>query len=73
MANDGSPESLDAARVAGRPPARHGSTLVTLHVGEAHDRSVAEAVVAIIESSGREPVMRVEHGSPHRRIVEVAN
>lgn len=72
-ANDGSPESLDAARVAGRLAARHGSTLVTLHVGETHDRSVAEEAVAIIESSGREPVMKVEQGSPHRRIVEVAN
>ena len=54
-ANDGSPESLDAARLAGRLAARHGSTIVTLHVGEAHGRSVAEEAVAIIESSGREP------------------
>ena len=72
-ANDGSPEWLDAAPVAGRLAARQGSTAVTLHVGEAHGRSVAEEAVAIIESSGREPVMRVDHGPPHRRIVEVAN
>ena len=72
-ANDGSPESLDAARVAGRLATRHGSTVVTLHVGETRDRSVAEQAVALIESSGREPVMKIEHGSPHRRIVEVAN
>ena len=72
-ANDGSPESLDAARVAGRLAARYDSTVVTLHVGETDDRSVAEDAVAIIESCGREPVIRVEQGSPYRRIVEVAN
>ena len=27
----------------------------------------------IIEGCGREPVMRVEQGSPHRRLVEFAN
>lgn len=72
-ANDGSVESLEAARVAGRLAARHGSTVVTLHVGETHGPGVAEEAVALIESSGREPVMKVEAGSPHRRIVEVAN
>jgi nucleotide-binding universal stress UspA family protein len=72
-ANDGSPESLAAARVAGELVARHGSTVVTLHVGEPPDRSIAEEAVAIIESCGREPVMKVEQGSPHRKIVEVAN
>ncbi len=72
-ANDGSPESLDAARVAGRLAARYDSTVVTLHVGETDDRSVAEDAVAMIESCGREPVIRVEQGSPYRRIVEVAN
>lgn len=72
-ANDGSPESLDAAYVAGRLAARYGSTAVTLHVGETRDRSVAEEAVALMESSGLEPVMKVEQGSPYRRIVEVAN
>ena len=72
-ANDGSPESLDAAYVAGRLAARHGSTVVTLHVGETRDRAVAEEAVALLETSGLEPVMRIEQGSPHRRIVEVAN
>lgn len=71
-ANDGSPESLDAAYVAGRLAARHGSTVVTLHVGDTHGSGVAEGAVALIESSGLEPVMRIEHGTPHRRIVEVA-
>jgi nucleotide-binding universal stress UspA family protein len=72
-ANDGSPEALVAARVAGGLAARYDSTIVTLHVGEGHGRAVAEEAVAIIESCGREPVIRVEQGSPHRRIVEVAH
>lgn len=72
-ANDGSPESLDAAYVAGRLAARHGSTVVTLHVGETRGRAVAEEAVALMETSGLEPVMRIEQGAPHRRIVEVAN
>ena len=72
-ANDGSPESLDAAYVAGRLAARHGSTVVTLHVGETRDRAVAEEAVALLETSGLAPVMRIEQGSPHRRIVELAN
>jgi nucleotide-binding universal stress UspA family protein len=73
-ANDGSPESLDAARVAGRIAARHGSTLVTVHVAESGSDGggVAEGSVRLIEATGQEPVLRVEHGSPHRRIVEVA-
>lgn len=72
-ANDGSPESLDAAYLAGRLAARYGSTAVTLHVGETRDRGVAEDAVALMESSGLEPVMKIEQGSPYRRIVEVAN
>jgi nucleotide-binding universal stress UspA family protein len=72
-ANDGSPESLDAARVAGVLAARYDAAVATLYVGEAPDRGVAEDAVAIIESCGTEPMIRVEEGSPHRRIVEVAN
>jgi nucleotide-binding universal stress UspA family protein len=72
-ANDGSPEALDAGRVAGRLAARHESTIVTLHVGESEDPSVAEEAASVIESSGRKPVVQVEQGSPHRRIVEVGN
>lgn len=72
-ANDGSPESLEAAHVAGSLAARYGSTAVTLHVGETQGRGVAEEAVALMEVSGLEPVMRTEQGSPHRRIVEVAN
>jgi nucleotide-binding universal stress UspA family protein len=74
-ANDGSPESLDAALVAGRIAARHDSSVVTLHVADTPGAGagVAEGSVRLIEATGREPLMRVEHGSPHRRIVEVAN
>jgi nucleotide-binding universal stress UspA family protein len=35
--------------------------------------SQAQEAVEIIEGCGREPVMRVEQGSPHRRIAEVAS
>ena len=66
--------SFDAARVAGAIAARHDSTVVTLHVGNDLDRgsAIAEESVALIEASGREPVPKVVQGSPHRRIVEVA-
>jgi hypothetical protein len=29
--------------------------------------------VALIQASGLEPVMRIEQGSPNRRVVEVAS
>lgn len=72
-ANDGSPESNDAAHVAGEIAARHDSTVLTLHVSETGSDEVSEGAVSIIEHSGREPVIKTEQGSPHRRIVEVAN
>ena len=72
-ANDGSPESQDAAYVAGGLAARYGSTAVTVHVGEPPDRGVAEGAVALMQASGLEAVMRIEQGSPHRRVVEVAS
>jgi nucleotide-binding universal stress UspA family protein len=72
-ANDGSPESLDAARVAGELGARHDSTLLSLHVGDTRDEAVDEQADVVMEESGREPVFRIEQGSPHRKIVEVAD
>jgi nucleotide-binding universal stress UspA family protein len=74
-ANDESPDAPDAALVAGRIAARHDSTLVTLHVADspAAGADVAEGSTRLMEASGGEPVMRVERGSPHRRIVEVAS
>lgn len=72
-ANDGSPESLQAARVAGELAARHDATVVTVNVGEGGSKDIAEQAVVIIERSGREPRIVTEHGSPHRRLVEVAD
>ena len=72
-ANDGSPESLRAARVAGELAARHDATVVTVNVSEEGAKDVAEQAVVIIERSGREPRIVAEHGSPHRRLVEVAD
>jgi hypothetical protein len=56
---------------AGRLAARYGSTAVTLHIGEARNRSVAEDAVAPIESSGLEPVMKIEQGSPYPLLIFV--
>lgn len=74
-AGDGSPDSSDAARVAGRIAAHHGAKLVTLHVrdGEELGGEIAEDAVALLESSGSKPEARVEQGSPPQRIVEMAN
>lgn len=73
-AGDGSADSLDAARVAGRIAGRLGASVVTLNVGEGLDRdaAIAAEAAALIEAGGPEPVVRLEAGSPHRRIVEVA-
>jgi nucleotide-binding universal stress UspA family protein len=73
-ASDGSPESVEAARVAGQIAARHEAEVVTLHVGDDPKRGSAavEEASKLIRESGREPVGEVEPGSPHRRIIEVA-
>jgi nucleotide-binding universal stress UspA family protein len=42
-------------------------------VSDTGSELVGEEAVAIIEQSEREPVIRVERGSPHRRLVEVAS
>jgi nucleotide-binding universal stress UspA family protein len=74
-AGDGSPDSIQAARLAGTIAARHGATVVTLHVrdGQQPGERVAEEAVSIIESCGREPVLETADGPAHRRIVEVAD
>jgi nucleotide-binding universal stress UspA family protein len=73
-AGDGSPDSLDAARLAGSIAARRKAGVVTLNVGEGLERGagVAEEAAAIIEAGGGEPVIELETGSAPRRIVEVA-
>jgi nucleotide-binding universal stress UspA family protein len=74
-ASDGSPEALDAARIAGQIAAANRSTVVTLHVAD-HDlergRAIAEASVALIDATGSEPVTKVVTGSASRKIVEFA-
>jgi nucleotide-binding universal stress UspA family protein len=74
-AGDGSPDSIEAARLAGRIAAKHDATVVTLHVRDGRDsgEGVAEEAVSIIEACGREPVLEVATGPAHRRIVEVAD
>lgn len=72
-ADDGSPESLAAARVAARLAVRGDSTLVTLCVGERQGEGASEEAAEIIGATGVEPVPRTEQGSPHRKIVEVAD
>jgi nucleotide-binding universal stress UspA family protein len=74
-AGDGSPDSLEAARLAGSIAARHDANLVALHVGErpGYRAGVVDEAAAIIEACGREPAIKLESGSPHRRIVEVAS
>lgn len=68
------PESLEAARVGARLAARRDpTTLVTLCVGEGHGKGVSEATTEILGITGVEPVIETEQGSPHRKIVEVAN
>jgi nucleotide-binding universal stress UspA family protein len=71
---DGSPESMEAARLAGQIAARHEAEVVTLHVGDDPERgsAIVEEASGLIRESGREPVGEVDAGSPHIRIVEVA-
>ena len=73
-ADDGSPESLAAAGVAARITAhRDATSLVTLRVDEGDGETVREEAAEIIGAIGVEPVLRTEQGSPHRKIVEVAD
>lgn len=74
-AGDGSLDSIEAARQAGRIAAKHDATVVTLHVRDGRDpgAGVVEEAGSIIESFGREPVLEVADGRAHRRIVEVAD
>ncbi len=73
-AGDGSADSLDAARVAGRIAARHDAAAVALHVTEGHQggEGIAEELAATMRLSGADPEVRVDRASADRRIVEVA-
>ena len=74
-ATDGSPEALEAAKLAASIGARHGARVVSLCVDDDQDRgrAVVEESAALIERGGREPELRVERGSPDRQIVETAS
>ena len=72
-ANDGSPPSLDAARVAGRIAARCGSRVITLNAADRSAAGIGEEAAALIGASGCEATVRTEVGPAHTRIVEVAN
>ena len=74
-AGDGSPNSLEAARVAGAIAARHGADVTTLHVGadETEESAlVSEESLALAEVAGAEPSMLRKRGRPQRVIVEQA-
>lgn len=73
-AADGSPESLEAARVAGRIAARSGAQVVSLSVGRDVGRAqgLAEESLALLEAGAREPIPEQRQGGPPRRIAEVA-
>lgn len=74
---DGSGEALEAARVAGRLAARSGGSIVTLSVSEElgpqYAGTLAAESGAAADEAGVETEIRVEEGSPHRRVVEVAD
>ena len=74
-ASDGSPESQEAAQIAGVIASRHGGSVTTLHVSDdgTDPSRLAEESVRLIEATGVEPVRLTEEGSPHRKIVETAD
>jgi nucleotide-binding universal stress UspA family protein len=73
-AGDGSADSRLAATVAARVAGRYGSALTALHVdgGTRSPHEIVEEAASLIEAVGVEPVVEVQSGTPHRRIVEVA-
>ena len=74
-AGDGSPESLDAARFAGRIASRSGASVATLHVrnGETDAAAVAAESAALAEAPDVEAVTMEQEGRPQRRICEEAS
>ena len=73
-ATDGSPGSGSAAAVAGSIAARHKSNVLMLHINGDPKRAVAiaEEAAALSAATGRDLVVRCEHGPAERRIAEVA-
>jgi len=71
-ADDGSPESLDAASVAGDLASRHGSRVLSLHVGDEGETTAIDAGTELIRAAGVNPEPLIARGSPAKSIVEVA-
>ena len=73
-ATDGSSDSRAAATVVGQIAARHGSTVISIHVSGEPERSraLAEESVGLLGATGQEPIVKVEEGSPHSRVPEFA-
>ena len=73
-AGDGSPASLEAARLAGRIASRNDASVVTLHVrnGETAAGGLAAESAALAEAPGVDAVNVEREGRPQRRIVEEA-
>jgi nucleotide-binding universal stress UspA family protein len=73
-AGDGSPDSLDAARVAARIAARHGVPLTTISVGIGPwlEDAIAKSR-QVIDQAGVEAEAMEKGGSAHREIVSFAN
>lgn len=74
-AGDGSPDSIEAARLAGRIAAKHDAAVIALHVrdGQGAGEDVSEEATSIVEECGREPLRESAEGPAHRRIAEVAD
>jgi nucleotide-binding universal stress UspA family protein len=74
LATDGSASAAEAARIAGGLAARHDSVLALLSVGDDPERAdeIAAESVALIEATGRAPVVITKQGSSRQRIVETA-
>jgi nucleotide-binding universal stress UspA family protein len=73
-ATDGSPDSIDAARLVAGIATIHGSKVVTVSVDDEASRGqgIAEESAALIGAAGADAAAETRQGSPHREIVEIA-
>jgi nucleotide-binding universal stress UspA family protein len=74
-AADGSEDSLDAARIAGRIAGRHGSKVVSLNVSDdpGKGRALSEEAAALMEPAGANVDVEALRGSPHNAIEDFAS
>ncbi len=73
-AADGSVDSLDAARVAGKIGARHGSKVISVNVSDdpSAGKVFAEEAASLVEQAGADVDVEALRGSPHRGIENFA-